>query len=197
MTKKEFLDQLIEQKNGVIHISDVLAADISKTYFYDYAREQGLRKAGHGVYQTEDVWEDPFALLQSRCSQAIFSHDTALYFHDLTDREPMYLSVTVRTGYNPHRINKDGTIVYSIKEELHDLGIMDTKTPYGNTVKTYDVERTICDIIRSRSRLETDMVLNAIKQYAVRKEKDLGQLMKYAKALRVEKAVRGYMEVLL
>ena len=197
MKKKEVLDQLVARGGGTIRVSDIDAAGVSKTYFYDYVRRYELRKAGHGIYQTADAWDDPFVLLQSRCSQAIFSHDTALFFHDLTDREPLHLSVTVKTGYNPHRLKSSGIIVYSIKKELHDLGVINAKTPYGNVVKVYDRERTICDMIRSRGKLETDTVLTAIKQYTGQKEKDINKLLKYAKALHVENIVRNYLEVLL
>ena len=87
--------------------------------------------------------------------------------------------------------------MYSIKEGLLDLGSTVMTSPYGNSVKVYDVERTICDVIRSRNRLETDAVLNAVKQYAKRRDKDIHKLMKYAADLHVDKMVRHYLEVLL
>ena len=49
--------------------------------------------------------------------------------------------------------------------QLLDLGSTVMTSPYGNSVKVYDVERTLCDMLRSRNRLETDTVLNAVKQY--------------------------------
>ena len=58
-------------------------------------------------------------------------------------------------------------------------------------------ERTICDIVRSRSNVEMQTFQNALKQYAHRKDKDLRRLMHYAELLRVEKTLRQYMEVLL
>ena len=197
MTKKNTLDQLKKKNDGTMVLKDATAAGVSKTYFYSYIEKLGMVRSGRGVYQTKDTWVDDFALLQRRCPEAVFSHDTALFFHDLTDREPHHLSVTVKTGYNPHRLKKDGVIVYSIKEGLLDLGSTVMTSPYGNSVKVYDVERTICDVIRSRNRLETDAVLNAVKQYAKRRDKDIHKLMKYAADLHVDKIVRHYLEVLL
>ena len=45
--------------------------------------------------------------------------------------------------------------------------------------------------------METQVFQDALKQYARRKEKNLQNLMEYAKSFRVEKLVRQYMGVLL
>ena len=136
-------------------------------------------------------------LLHLRCAQAVFSHESALFFHDLTDREPSPYSITVKTGYNPASLQADGIKVYTIKKELHDVGIVTMNTPFGNPVPVYDMERTICDLIRSRSGIEMQTFQDALKQYAKRKDKDLRKLMRYAQMFRVEKLLRQYLEVLL
>ena len=136
-------------------------------------------------------------LLYLRCAQAVFSHESALFFHGLTDREPNPYSITVKTGYNPASLQADGIKVYTIKKELHDVGIVTMNTPFGNPVPVYDMERTICDLIRSRSGIEMQTFQDALKQYAKRKDKDLRKLMRYAQMFRVEKLLRQYLEVLL
>ena len=70
-------------------------------------------------------------------------------------------------------------------------------TPFGHAVPVYDAERTICDIIRSRSGIEMQTFQDALKQYAARRQKDLRKLMQYAQMFHVEKILRQYMEVLL
>ena len=61
----------------------------------------------------------------------------------------------------------------------------------------YDLERTMCDLIRSRSNFEIQDFNTAIKSYVQRSDKDLNRLMVYAKSFRIEKVIRQYMEVLL
>ena len=39
-----------------------------------------------------------------KTEQAVFSHETSLFLHDLTDREPMEYEITVKTGYNPSKL---------------------------------------------------------------------------------------------
>ncbi len=197
MNQFEQLNQLIKEHGGTIQTFQVLEAGISKPVFYAYVREKGLEQAAHGVYVSPDAWTDAMYLLHLRCEQAVFSHETALFFHDLTDREPIWYSVTVRTGYNPSRLQEDGIQVYTVKKALHEVGIITAKTPFGHTVPVYDMERTICDLLRSRSRMEIQVFQDALKQYVRRKDKNLRTLMQYAAMFHVEKMLRQYLEVLL
>ena len=71
------------------------------------------------------------------------------------------------------------------------------KDAYGNNIPIYNLERTICDIIRSRNNIEFQDFQSAIKGYVLRNDKDINLLMEYAQKLRVSKLVRLYMEVLL
>lgn len=197
MSQFQQLDQLMERQDGMLRTGEALAAGISKPVFYQFVRSRGLEQAAHGIYLSKDAWVDAMYLLHLRCPQAIFSHETALFFHDLTDREPNPYSITVKTGYNPASLQADGIKVYTIKKELHDVGIVTMNTPFGNPVPVYDMERTICDLIRSRSGIEMQTFQDALKQYAKRKDKDLRKLMRYAQMFRVEKLLRQYLEVLL
>lgn len=67
----------------------------------------------------------------------------------------------------------------------------------GNTIPMYDLERTMCDLVRNRSSFEIQDFNTALKSYARKKEKNLTKLFEYAKLLRVENLMRSYMEVLL
>ena len=120
-----------------------------------------------------------------------------LYFHKLTDREPLKYTITVRTGYNPSRLQEDRFQVYTVKKELHEIGITTMKTSFGHAVPVYDMERTICDLLRSRNNIEIQVFQDALKQYAIRKDKNLRVLMKYAALFHVENILRPYLEVLL
>ena len=197
MTANERINVLCERNSGILKTAQVLENGISKSTFYAYAKQHGVKQAAHGVYVSPDAWTDAMYLLHLRCAQAVFSHESALFFHDLTDREPSPYSITVKTGYNPAGLQADGIKVYTIKKELHDVGIVTMNTPFGHPVLVYDMERTICDLIRSRSGIEVQTFQDALKQYAKRKDKDLRKLMRYAQMFHVEKLLRQYLEVLL
>ena len=189
--------QLLQENDGWLTLKEVLEQGISKYEFYKFAEKSGLERAGQGIYVSADVWPDSMYLIHLRSAQAIFSHETALFLHDMTDREPSYYYVTVRTGYNPHRLKEDGIKVYTIRKELHELGKSNIKTPFGHIVPVYDIERTLCDILRSRNGVEIQVFQDALKSYAKRRDKNLRSLMQFAEALNVSAILKPYLEVLL
>ncbi len=197
MTQEERIKKLIESNAGMIQTSQVTDAGISKPMLYQYIKENDIEQLSHGVYAVRDSWTDMMYLIHLRCKQAVFSHETALFLHDLTDREPMEYEITVKTGYNPSKLKEDGIKVYTVKKELHGEGIIMMQTPFGHNVPVYDKERTICDIVRNRNNTEIQTFQNALKQYVKRKDKNLRLLMQYAQNFHVDKILRQYMEVLL
>ena len=197
MSKFEQLDRLLESQDGMLRTAQAITAGISKPTFYQFVRVRGLEQVVHGIYLSKNAWVDSMYLLHLRCPQAIFSHETALFVHDLSNREPLEYSITVKTGYNPTRLKDDGIKVFTIKTELHEVGLSIARTSFGHNVPVYDKERTICDVLRSRSQIEIQTFQDALKAYVRRKDKDLRTLMHYAKLFRVEKILRQYLGVLL
>lgn len=159
-------------------------------------REGLLERVAHGVYVSPETFEDEMYILQVKASKVIFSHDTALYLHDLTDRDPLEYSVTIPAGYNGSKLRESGIVVYSIKKEFHELGVTELETQFRRPIKVYDKERTICDIVRNRNNMDIAILKEAIKRYLGSKEKNIPVLLRYAKKLRVQKIIRKYMEML-
>lgn len=171
---------------------------ISKFQFYKYLSDNNYQKVAHGIYVKEDEWVDELAIIYKRCPKAIFSHDEALYYHNLMDRPPIKHTLTVYSGYNARRIVKDFNCkVYSVKKELLDVGRMMVIDNDGNEIPMYNLERTICDMIRNRSTIEIQDFNQALKTYVKRPDKDLNRLMEYAKLFRLQNVIKRYLEVLL
>ena len=197
MTGSEKLEALLKSSKGVITAKLADTHDIHREYLSEFVRQGKLERVSHGIYITPEVWEDKMLLHQLRKSRMIYSHETALFLHNLTDRDPTAYCVTVPTGYNTSKLNQDGLIVHTVKKELLDLGICTKQTIFGNDIRAYNLERTICDILRDRNKQDAAVVSDALKKYARRSDKDLNRLMKYASALRIERILRNYLEVLL
>jgi len=197
MTRFELLDELVEKGNGYLQTSQVLENGISKPTLADYVNKRNMERVAQGVYLAEDAWKDELYILHLSNSRIIFSHETALFLHGLMEREPKDISVTVRAGYNATHLRKKGIRVYQVKPEIEELGITDIQTNFGNTVRAYDMERTICDVIRYKEAMDVQVFQYAMKEYMGSTNKNLNHLMTYAKKLHIESAVRTYTEVML
>lgn len=171
---------------------------ISKYQFYQYVHQNDLQAVRKGIYVDEMTWIDELYVLHQRCPNAVFSHDEALYYHELIDREPLLHTLTIYSGYNAHRLKVDGKCkVYTVKKELLTVGKIMVQDNDGHQIPMYDLERTICDLIRNRNKMEVQDFNTAFKTYISRTDKNLNRLMEYAKLFRVDNIVRRYMEVLL
>lgn len=182
---------------GILTTESVMKEGISKFRFYKYIKENHFEQVGHGIYISSDTICDQLFILYKRCPHCVFSHDEAMYYHGLIDREPLQQTITIYTGYNTKRLTQDGVKVYTVKKELLEIGKITVTDNLGNEIPMYDLERTMCDVIRSRSNIEIQDFNMALKSYVRRYDKDLNKLMKYAKLFNIEKIMRKYMEVLL
>ena len=196
MRKTELLDLRLKENNGILKTADAIQMGVSRAFFLEYAKKNNLEKVAHGIYIEADAWNDGMYVLQKRVPSAIFSHESALYLLDMAEREPMKHTVTVKSGYNRTSLVTKGIQVYSIKTELFELGLTTLKSPTGHSLRAYNAERTICDIIRSRSNVEIQDYQAAIKTYMRQKKKNIPLLMRYAKDMRTEKTLQQYLEVL-
>ena len=64
-------------------------------------------------------------------------------------------------------------------------------------IRCYDIERTICDIIKDKNHMDKEIYTKALKWYAEKKDKDLLKLALYSKKLKIEKEVAEIMQVIL
>jgi len=189
--------QEIKKNNNVITTSQVLRLGFSKTLLTKYVKAGLLDRSGHGVYTLPDSVIDDMYLLMLHSDKIIFSHDSALFLNGLSERTPFKHTVTIPSDSALPKSIKDECVCYYIKPELHKLGMIETTTTFGNIVRCYNKERTVCDLLRSRNRSDEETVIAAIKNYAVSADRDLNVLSSYAELLNVDRELKKYMEVLL
>ncbi|QPK82318.1 type IV toxin-antitoxin system AbiEi family antitoxin domain-containing protein [Schaalia sp. ZJ405] len=191
------LEKLVQANDGVLRVSAAIKLGISAPTVYTFVRRRGLDRLSKGVYADPNGWHDEMWLTSLRWPRAVFSHHSALLVHSLTDREPASLSVTVPSGYNASTLRETGVQAFYIKPDLLDMGKTDATTPDGHTVPCYNLERTICDVLRSRSSIDPQVLTSALQSYVRRSDKQLGLLSSYAEKLGMSGLVTQYLKVLL
>jgi predicted transcriptional regulator of viral defense system len=186
------------QKAGdIVTSKQVTDAGFHRSVLTELVNENVLVKVSRGVYMKPTAWDDEMYLLQYRYSKGIFSYDTALYLHSMSDRTPAHFTMTFPWGYNALSLKSENVTVKRSIKNLYELGIMKLPSPAGNTIKVYDIERTLCDIVRGDNACDISIVNQAMKRYTSSKGKDIQKLMGYAAKLHVKPKILNYMEVLL
>ena len=196
MNKCSILHDLIEQNNGYLLTSIATANGISKPSIAKYIKENHMEKAARGIYITEDVWPDELYIMHVRNSAVIFSGETALYLHNMLDREYSDICVTVPKGYNATHLKSEHVSVKYAPQDIYKLGVCMIPSSSGNLVRTYDRE-CICDLILNRNKMEVQNFQTAMKEYMTNKEKKISRLIAYAEKLKIRDEVMKYIEVLI
>jgi len=88
--------------------------------------EKKFEKVAYGVYVSPETWEDNLYILSLRCPQGVYSHDEALYYHGLIDREPMQRTLTIYTGYGTSRLVADGIKVFLTRDNDENIPSQDS-----------------------------------------------------------------------
>ena len=197
MDKRMVLEYLIEENNGYLLTAMAVEKNVTKPFLARYVREMGMEKVARGVYITDDVWPDELFIMQVRSSAVIFSGETALFLHGLLDREYSEISVTVPTGYNASHLKADNVQVRYAPKETYELGVCEVASRSGNTVRVYDKERSICNLIMDRNKVDVQNFQTAIKEYMSLKDKKISRLIEYAEKLGIRDEVMKYVEVLV
>lgn len=190
----EIIKLIMKLNNGYVTSKDLDNYGIHRMYLNIMRKNGIIEKVGNGIYIDANKIEDSYYVFCLSMPNIIFSHMTALYFYGLSIKAPNdKYDITVRKTYNSKHLKNHN--VFYVSEDIYDLGLTETDTPMGNKVRVYDIERCICDIIRSKKRMDSEHIKYSIREYIKRKDKDLVKLSKYAEKMGIKKKVMNYMEI--
>lgn len=180
-----------EKNNGYITSKDITKNNISREYIRLLKNKGAIEQVDRGIYILKGVVPDDFYIFQTRYPKTVFSHFTALYFYNLTEEFPYRFDITCSRDYNVKSIKTNN--IFYVDKSILNLGMVQIKTKYGNIVNSYDLERTICDFIRSDNRMDEEQVIKCMKNIFVNKKIkiDMYKLSDYSKKLNCYDKVMG------
>lgn len=196
MSNKETVLNYLKQNNGIITYKDCKELGVPAVYLSRLENEEKIFRVDKGIYLSTDGDYDEYYFFQYRFSRAIYSYVSALYLQGFTDEIPQYFEVTVPRGY---RFNNppQNLAVHTVPKEIVDLGVISVKTPWGQTVKTYDFERIICDFIQNRKKIDNELFVKTLKAYVNYPNKNLTNLYQYAEKMKIINQTKQTFEVLM
>lgn len=189
--------KIVEKNNGYITTSEVVNNGIERRFLTNMVKKGTLVRISKGYYGLPNYIADEYYKIASKSKNARFSMATALYLHNLSERNPLVFNVTLPFGYSGILQKQKNVILNFVSRDILDLGVIEMESPFGMKIKVYDIERTICDIIKNKNKIDGEIFSKALKDYARSKNKNLNKLARYAKIMKIEKKVSEYMEVLL
>lgn len=182
------IKQIMIANKGMLSTRMIEPLHISRQYLSIMEKDNVIERVSRGIYLLPESLEDSYYSFQQKYKKAIYSHMNALYFYDLTEEFPYNYTVTVPQRYHVDTVNNKCNVFY-VSEEIYELGLVEIETPSGNKIMAYDIERCICDIIRSKGRMDLEQVNKTIKAYKESKKKDYKKLERYAQIMGIKDKV--------
>lgn len=190
----EIIEELMKRNNGYITSKELDMFDIHRMYLSIMQDKGIIKKVASGIYIDTKNNVDNYYVFGLSMPNVIFSHMIALYFHGLSLKDPNGVyDITVKRNYNSIYLRKHN--VFYVDNDIYELGLVEVKTPMGNKVKAYDVERCICDIIRSKNRMDLELIKYSVRKYLKRNDKDLNKLSLYAEKMGIKDVVMTFIDL--
>ncbi len=199
VNKKLIAKTTIENSKGIAKTADFITAGLSKSDVCTLCNEGYIERVRHGYYaltEANDASEEQ--MIQTLLPEAIVCVESALFHYGYSDFAPRVWTLAVPRTMTKTKINLEAITYkpYYIQNKLHELG--KTFADFdGVTLPVYDRERTICDCFKYRTKLDNEIFNKAVNAYVADDNKNLSNLSKYAKEMKVYKKVMDLMEVLL
>lgn len=197
MRKYEYMQEILKENNGYLFTSQIEKEGISRTYLAKFVRDNNMEKVAKGIYISEDTWVDDLYIIQICNPKIIFSGETALYLHGMIDREYSEICVSVPSRFSQTRLREKGIVVHQERKGIYELGVTNIDTNYGNSVRVYDKERSICNLVKNRGNIEVQHFQTAMRIYMRDSSKDLSRLLMYAEKLNIRDEMMKYVEVMI
>lgn len=190
----EIIESIMKINNGYVTSKELDNFEIHRMYLNSMWKKGLVEKVAPGIYIDINKIEDNYYVFSLSMPNTIYSHMTALYFYGLSIKAPNNkYDITVKNTYNSKHLKNHE--VFYVSNDIYELGLTEVKTPMGNSVRVYDVERCMCDIIRSKNRMDSEHIKYSIRAYLKRKDKDLVKLSNYADKMGIKDEVMNYIEV--
>jgi predicted transcriptional regulator of viral defense system len=191
--------KIFSDHNGILRTHQALSLGITPRTLYALYANGLLRQLSRGVFQLadEELLGNPDLVNTSlRIPKAVICLISALYYYGMTTQIPHKVYIALPQPAEKPRLEFPPLDIIWLSEKVYSSGIVEQNLD-GFPVKFYSREKTIADCFKFRNKVGNEVALEALKEYIKMPEKNLDQLLEYARIDRVEKLIIPYLEALL
>ena len=196
---KEKIKEVFYVNNGYIRTKDISSKGINRRYLRDLINEGVIERIKQGLYKWKDTKfdvEEELINVSKIIHNGVICLVSALAYYELTTYTPGEYTIAVRRNYNIKLPDYPPIKLYYFSDKYYMDGVEKIDIN-GNIIKIYNIEKTICDCLRYEDKISKDIIIESIKEYVKRRDKNISKLMKYAAKAKLKDVVQKYIEVLI
>lgn len=213
--------EYMAKNNGNVFRRDMKKMNITPYMFKKFIKEYNLIEVSDGVYVSPKSEIDGEFLFQGQYKTSVVSHETALYYHELSDVIPSYIKMSMPNQYKLSQLltdkNMNGNyrsickehildseeVVVRYRENVPIILVTQNNIPdaqqveytnrLGNTIRLTSVERTLVDSLKLATKLEEEVKVSALTRYANSERKNMTRLRRIAQQQGILKLLDYYL----
>lgn len=199
MNIHEIAQKTIQESGGVARSIDFQRAGLRNYQITKLCNLGFLERVKRGYYQLSSYQDaEDEKVIAKAFPDSILCMDSALFFYGYSDRTPLEWTLAFPRSVSRNRLKTEKLKIkpYFIQEDLFPLGRAEEKIN-GILLSIYDRDRTICDCFKYQRKIDSEMFNRAIVAYSKDENRKIGNLITYAKDMRVYKKMMDIMGVLI
>ena len=192
-SNREKIFYLINKNKGYLTTKEISQNRIARDYLRWLVDYGEIRNVERGIYIGRKTQEDVYYTYTLRFPKIVYSHLTSLYLQGFISKEPEKIQMTCVNNVYADGFSKFD--MFYIKKEWYNIGLTEIEDNMGYTIKVYDIERSIIDIIRSYKRFDTKYVKRIVNKYLSSESKNIDLLLTYAQELNIYDDIVKFMNL--
>ena len=187
---------IFDKNEGVAQMGTLLKSGINH-YQVNHLLEEGLVvKLKHGVYRWKTDDENEWSDITHLVPNGILCLLTAALHYELTTFVSSEYHIAIPKSVKMVLPDYPPIKLYYWDTKAFGLGIIET-TIQDTPVKMYDIEKTVCDIVRQRNKIGIDIAKEVLKNYLKRPNRNIAKLNEYARQLHISTVLSDFLTILL
>ena len=187
-----------EKQGGILKTSELSDLGLSSRQIKKLLDEEIIIKIKYGYYEVSGAIPLEEIVIARLFPNAVIFLESALIHYEYTDRIPSAWQIAVNKNSEKSQYKMDNFIVepYYLEPKFIEVGV-DKIQMKGITIKIYERDRTICDVLRYEKKIEKEVFSNAIQRYIKDQKKNIRKLYEYAEIFNIKNKVQTYVGVWL
>lgn len=197
-TSISFIKTFFDTGKGYATAKDLRDAGIDAYHIRKLIDNHIIHSVKRGLYKWSDnpTAENDLPDTARLVPEGVFCLYSACHFHDLGDYVPFEHHIAVERHRKVTLPDYPPVHLYYWTLSHLDAGAVTIQTPQG-TFRITDLEKTVCDMVKYRNKVGKELVAKVLRDYVNHPKRNLNIIMRYARAVRVEKTLTTYLESLL
>lgn len=194
---RERIKDIFYKNNGYARAKDINDNNINKIYLNKLLQEEIISKIKRGLYKWNDFeFSNGIVDVSKIIPQGVICLVSALAYYKLTTYTPPEYQVAIHRASKVIIPDYPPIKLFYFSEKYYKTGVKQVDID-SNIINIYSMEKTICDCFRFKKEIGKDILLESLREYSRKRNRNIKELMEIARMSRVKDIVQKYMEAML